>query len=122
MIAGDGAGRVVLTRCAAYAAVAGVCAYVLERAYDNVETRKAIDEIERSDMANLVQYFPEAFRFYWITNALWLDLALIAGFSFAVSAVLLGVGGRRKSAHDARRKRWKLGRTGGDERCGANAK
>ncbi|MDQ0060528.1 hypothetical protein J2T14_002700 [Paenibacillus harenae] len=52
--------------------------------YHYKETQNIITDLEQHPLAPIIQYFPETFSFYLITDSLWLDLFIFVGFSFLI--------------------------------------
>lgn len=71
-------------RSVIFSALIGVCMYLIEFLYNYKETQKTITELEQHPLAPIIQYFPETFNFYLITDSLWLDLFIFVGFSFLI--------------------------------------
>ncbi|KRE48081.1 hypothetical protein [Paenibacillus sp. Soil522] len=73
-----------IKRSLIFSILIGVCMYLIEASYHRKEVQKTIKELEQSEFAPVIQYFPETFKFYLITEYLWLDLFIFVGVSFIV--------------------------------------
>ncbi len=62
----------------------GACMYLIEMSYHYKEVKKIITELEQSEFAPIIEYYPETYNFYLITEYLWLDLFIFVGVSFIV--------------------------------------
>ncbi|QHW32780.1 hypothetical protein GZH47_19520 [Paenibacillus rhizovicinus] len=69
-------------RCILYAALAGGLMNLLDELYHDYRRREIVHSLETSPSANIIQYFPQTFHFYLITNSQVLDVAIIAGLTF----------------------------------------
>ncbi|MFD2611278.1 hypothetical protein [Paenibacillus gansuensis] len=72
----------VLLRSVVFSAFTGICMYIIDVIYNQNQTQAAIKELEQHPLANIIQYFPETFHFYLITDNLWLDILIVVSFSF----------------------------------------